>query len=468
MAKTEMEELKDQKLLNYLLIGFLGVLFLATGFFTPTYPIAPLLFLIVAILILFISKLEFGLYLMIFFLPVINWNFYFGSLEVPFIDLLGLAVFIAFFLKTFYRLFLDRKKFSLRLPLLIPFFLFFTSVTISNVLSEYIGGNIWYSIRWILFFYLVYLTLPVNIIKNEKILRNSLICFMLSGLTVAVMGVLSIFQQDWQYAFIRTLPIKIFGIYPIGDNHNLVAEVLIVSLFFTQALKYWSNSVKLNRLLNILMIFQALVLLATFSRAAWLALAIQVILFLFFINKKTREQLLVVLLFCLIILSPLSVYMYKVQSDFSIGGSSTETRILMSQIAWDKFKEKPLFGFGSGQFENFTANDLRFIAKYGGPLDSHGVWQKVLAENGLFGIFTFALLFLSIITLFYRTLRKYQEQTKLLLPIFLGGIGMFVVQFFNTSYYKGKLWLPLALGLVAINIVRKKTRESKQKKNLSA
>jgi O-antigen ligase len=463
MVTTKDIEANQTRAASWLVLAFLAVLFLSACLAAPSYPLLMIVFFVAAIFILLATKLEYGIYLMAFFLPTINWNFTFHSFVIPFIDLLGLTVFTAFLLRTIYRRLFDRGRFSLRIPLFIPFILFFISVTISNVLSDYISGNIWYSVRWILFFYLVYVALPVNIINSEKILKNTLISFVLSGLAVAVMGVISLFQQDWQYALVRTLPIQIFGIYPLGDNHNLVAEVLIVSLFFTQALKYWSHSIRMNRFLNVLMIFQTLILLGTFSRAAWIALALGVILFLVFADRPARGQLLVIMVFCLILLSPLSLYMYKLQSDFSIGGTSTESRLLMTEIAWHYFTIKPVFGWGTGQFENMMANDVRFIALYGAPLDSHGIWQKVLAENGLFGLVTFAGIFCSIIILFYRSLKKYAAESKLLLPIFLGGVCMFVVQFFNTSYYKGKLWLPIALGLAAINVVRKKFREAKKK-----
>ncbi|MDD4902450.1 MAG: O-antigen ligase family protein [Patescibacteria group bacterium] len=463
MAEKIKIQPNENRVASWLVLAFLALLFIAACLAAPSYPWLLIVFFAAAIFLLLATKIEYGVYLMIFFLPAINWNFTFHSLVIPFVDLLGLTVFTAFVLRTVYRRLFDRARFSLRIPLFIPFILFFASITISNFLSEYISGNIWYSIRWILFFYLVYVTLPVNVINNERILKNSLISFMLSGLTVAMMGVVSLFQQDWQYTLVRTLPIQIFGIYPLGDNHNLVGEVLIVSLFFTQALKYWSRSITATRLLNILMIFQTLVLLGTFSRAAWVALGVGVILFLIFAQRAARGQLLVIMAFCLILLSPFSLYMYKLQSNFSIGGTSNESRLLMTEIAWNNFTLKPLFGWGTGQFENMMANDVRFIANYGAPLDSHGVWQKVLAENGVFGVVTFAGIFLSIVIIFFRSLRKYRAETALLLPIFLGGLCMFLIQFFNTSYYKGKLWLPVALGLCAINIVRKKFREAKKK-----
>jgi O-antigen ligase len=150
--------------------------------------------------------------------------------------------------------------------------------------------------------------------------------------------------------------------------------------------------------------------------------------------------------------------MYRLQSDFSIGGSSTQSRLVMSEVAWKRFLDKPFFGNGSGQFMNLISDDIRYIAKYGEPLDSHGVWQKVLAENGIFGVLTFGILFFSIMILFYRVLKKNLHEEKILLPIFLGGVGIFVIEFFNTSYYNGKLWLPIAFGLAAINIIKAKNK----------
>lgn len=403
------------------------------------------------------TKIEYGLYLMIFFLPVIYWDAYFYQLEIPFIDYISLAVLLAFTIKTLGNLLFKRDKFKLRMPLLIPFLLFFASVLTSDFLSAYISSNIWYTMRWILFFYLAYVVLPVNLIKNEKILKNSLLYFFTSSLFISLMGIISLFQQDWQHQFIRVLPISIFGVFPLGDNHNLIAEVFIVSICFTQALKYWYKSLFADRILNIITVVQTFLLLATFSRAAWIALGVEALLYFFFTNKNKKKFLVAVILGAIIV-SPLAFYMYRLQSDFSIGGSSTQSRLVMSEVAWKRFLDKPFFGNGSGQFMNLISDDIRYIAKYGEPLDSHGVWQKVLAENGIFGVLTFGILFFSIMILFYRVLKKNRHEEKILLPIFLGGVGIFVIEFFNTSYYNGKLWLPIAFGLAAINIIKAKNK----------
>ena len=59
------------------------------------------------------------------------------------------------------------------------------------------------------------------------------------GLAVALMGVVSLYFQDWYNSFFRIQPMALFGIYPIGDNHNLIAEFLVIITFFVLSLKFW-------------------------------------------------------------------------------------------------------------------------------------------------------------------------------------------------------------------------------------
>ena len=99
------------------------------------------------------------------------------------------------------------------------------------------------------------------------------------------------------------------------------------------------------------------------------------------------------------------------------------------------------------------ADNTRFIAKYGAPLDSHGFGQKLLAENGLVGTVFFLIFIFLIFRKLYRGIFQYIEHDKLLLPLSLAAAGGFFYQVFNTSYYKGRIWLPIALALVALEII---------------
>lgn len=437
-----------------LILAVFFVLFILIFAIFSFYPIETAL-TIVAWLVLagLIYKPEIGLYLMVFFLPVINWNFYYGRLEIPFIDLLSLVVLMAFILKQAYLFIFDRKNFKLKFPLFIVFILFFATAIISSFGSNIVNDSLWYNIRWILFFYLAYIVLPFNIISNKKILKNVLLGFSLAGLAVVLMGTASLYFQDWQNDFVRIKPLAIAGIFPLGDNQNLLAEVIIVSLFFSLALKYWFKAETAGKIINLIIIFSGLVLIGTFSRAAWLVLIFQTSVYLIY-KKSLFKKIFLPGLLIILMLLPVFYYMFELQGQYRIGVSSTENRLMLTQISWQAFLDKPWFGRGSGNFVNLVADNTRFTAKYGAPLDSHGVLQKILAENGLFGILAFTLLAFNIIYIFWQALKNYKAEINLLLPLVCGSLGVFMFEFFNTSYYKGKLWLPIAVTLAAVNLAK--------------
>jgi O-antigen ligase len=101
------------------------------------------------------------------------------------------------------------------------------------------------------------------------------------------------------------------------------------------------------------------------------------------------------------------------------------------------------------------------VDKYGDPLDSHGFGQKVLAENGILGTISFLLFVVVIFSRIYSGVVNNREDHKLLLPLFISSFGIFFYQIFNTSYYKGRVWLPITIALVAVNLISNKNKKIK-------
>lgn len=422
------------------------------------------------LLIIFCIKPEIGLYLTIFALPVIDWNIYLKSLIIPASDLFGVLLLTAFICRfIFFKLFpanrIKETVTKLRLPFIRSFSLFFLVVILSSLFSEKPGEAVWYSVRWILFFYTAFIVVPVNIITDKKILKRSLLVLVLSASTIALMGAYSLLLQDWQNTFVRVQPVEIFNRFPVGQNQNLIAEFLIIAVFFAVALKFLSKKTITHKVLNLTSLFLIFISVLTFSRAAWIALFIQILLYIWYQPRVSRQQYIIFLFIGFILLAPLGVYMYRIQNEFRIGVSSTRNRVALTQIAWEGFKEKPLLGHGSGSFINLVDNNIRFRAQYGDPLDSHGVWQKVLAENGLLGIITFIGFIASILSLFWKNIVQLYKKgnNNVLLPIILGALGGLFFQFFNTSYYKGKIWLPLAIAIATCYLINQKDYDTVEK-----
>lgn len=441
-----------------ILIIFFAILaiiaFLAIGAVSPAGGVFVLACL--ALLILFIIFPQFGLYLTVLALPLINWNFYIKGLIVPAVDVIAALALVAFLIKTAYsRLFGTHEQ--TKWPFFKFFIAFFAVALLSAFFSDDVWSSIWYAVRWILFFYLAYIVVPFNSIANGKILRRTIIYLLVSVSAVGLMGVASLFFQDWQNTFVRISPITLFGVYVIGDNQNLIAEYLVVAVFGAWALAYWRPVfASRNKWLTVLTVILALIAIATFSRAAWIALAFQGFIYFLAQARKIRSVHIMPVIFALIILIPLGVYMTKIQNEYSIGISSTENRWLMTQIAARAWANNPFFGNGSGTFIALIENNIRFRAQYGEALDSHGLWQKVMAENGTFGVITLAAFIFAIFYYLWRALEQVRNtgEFRLLLALTVAAAGGLLFQFFNTSYYKGKVWLPIAIALAAAHLIK--------------
>lgn len=458
-----MEKDIDYKKNKYFAILFLLIPFSALIFFNfDNYQIYLVLFLLIFFIFLFFLFPLLGLYLISLFLPITGFSFGFRSFEAPLIDLLSLIVLTSFFIRNIYLYFYYKSKDKIIFPLGWEFLLFFIVTLISGFLSYDIPNAVWYSFRWILFFYLSFVVLPFNIIKNTKVLKNSLILVVLGGLAVALMGFISLFSQDWSNSFFRVKTLFVFGEWVFGENYNLLAEFLTSVTFIIISLKYWIKNYRLNRILDILVGFFILVIFLTFGRTAWITISLQLILYFIierFIIKKKKFRLKETILSISLVLFLISPFFIKMLTLQRANISSTENRILLTEISWLAFLEKPIFGHGSGSFTSLVGNDIRFVAKYGDPLDSHGFAQKILTENGILGLAFFLLFIFFIFRRIIIGLLKNKEDYKLLLPLFVGSFGAIFYQVFNTSYYKGRVWLPIALALIATEIISKNKKE---------
>lgn len=441
-----MFEGKKNLLIPVVLLGIVAIMpFFVFDFMSTPVLFAPYVFLLFAMVFI---KIEIGIYLMAFFLPVIAFDFSLGSLLIPFIDLVSLMVLIVFFLK----LTLERKLHNINFPHAVPFIGFFLVALVSAYFSPNVFDSIWYAFRWILFFYLAYVVLPFNVINNKKILKNTLISFSLSVLFLTGMGVQSILSQDWLNTLARVKPVLFFGYYPIGDNQNLMVETLLPGIFILLSLKYFTKNKENKKILEALALFVVIILLLTFSRGAWLVLLLSSILGAIVFYQKNILKFLIPFFVVLLFIFPLLFYMVSLQTEYSIGIGSNQSRLLLTEIAVKEFKANPLIGKGTGEYLNSVSSNIRFRAKHGDPVDSHGFIQKIMLENGALGLLTFTFFVLAIYSTLLKTIKQ-RNYISLYLPILIAATSVFAFELFNTSYYKGKLWFLIALALATAKLI---------------
>ena len=419
----------------------------------------------IAILVIFLAKPKFGIYLMAFLLPVIGFELSFLSFSFPLIDFTALALLVAFLLRLAWFSLFDRdKQIKIKFPLFLPFVLFLLVSLVSALLATDIPYSVWYFVRWPLFLYLAYIFVPYNLIDDQKTLKQTIITATASSLLVLIFGFLSLYGQDWRDSFFRIRSLSIAGVFPFGENHNLIAEFLNVGTFFILSLRLLAKDNRVKRFLDIIFALSVLGIIMTFSRSGWLVLflqaAIYAIIFLKDRGLKKRDFVIPALLL-IVVLSPLFLKMNKLQENNT---SSTENRWLLTQISIEAAKEKPILGYGSGYFIRLVDNNLRFRVKYGEAIDSHGVLQKVVAENGLLGLLAWLFILAYLLKTFITAIYKHSARSPWLTPLILGAGGGLFFQFLNTSYYKGKVWLPIILTLLAIELLDKNYKNEKDRK----
>lgn len=411
------------------------------------------LFVIIAVLALFglfVAQPKYGLYLTAASLPLIGWDFSFYSLVIPAGDLVALLSLLAFLTRLALDALFSSVKINLRWPLFFPFFLFFIASLLSIAFSRDPGTSLYYFFRWPFFLYFAYIFAPANIIKTPKVLKTTVIIVFLSAMVVLLTGYASLYGQNWQDNFFRLKSLNIGGIFPFGENHNLIAEYLNIGAFFVLIFREFIKSPRGKRVTDIIFALTAIGIIMTFSRAGWITLFLQSLIYFFYRtqgNKKERFAMIIFSIAALVFISPLLWKMSVLQENNT---SSTENRVLLTEISFQAFKERPLIGYGNGEFVNLVGENIRFKAKYGAPLDSHGMLQKLLAENGLIGLGAWLFLLFYLARTAFLALRKYYPQLKWILPFCLAAGGGLFFQFFNTSYFKGRVWLPIVLFLIAI------------------
>lgn len=399
------------------------------------------------------AKPKIGIYLIAASLPIIGSNFSFSGFVIPVADFIALLSFAGFITNFIYlKLFEPNRETKLTWPIFFPFLIFFIANLISVLLADNPARSLYYFLRWPFFLYFAYIFAPVNIIKDPKTLKKTIVIVFLSTMMVLVSGYLSLYGQDWQNSFFRINSLSILGGYPFGDNHNLIAEYLNIGVFLVLIIKEFLKNKRYQQIADVIFILTAIGIILTFSRTGWITLIIQLAIYLYYqirYDRKKKMGAVMLILFSAVIISPLLWKMSVLQDNNT---SSTENRVLLTEISINAFKEKPIFGQGGGEFVNLVDNNIRFKAKYGDPIDSHGVLQKVLAENGLFGLAAWLFIMAYLIKFSLFAIKKYYPRVKWVLPFALAVLGGIFFQFFNTSYYKGKVWFPLILFIIAIKL----------------
>lgn len=400
----------------------------------------------------FALKPEWGVFALIITFPLLGLRLQFGApdgltalfldgINLPLGDVIGMLVLTAWVV----RWVLQWDKRPVRAPLMVAFALFLLTgaLSLANHPEPFLGLK--YLLRPIAFAYLIFFFLPINTLWSRASVLRALRVLFWWGTLIAGASVAIAFLKILGGSFARVAPPIIGTFAPLGYNWNLLAEFLVPIVPIGIFLERHARTKLEQRLiaLSTLLIFGAAIL--TFARSAWIALAFSAIVLASHFRSRFASFSVTALL-VIAVIAPAFIGLI-VFSGSHAAESSLAARTALTGIAGQAFRDEPLIGRGVGIFEDMVSSTKYFVIEYGDPLDAHGIIQKVAAEQGMFGLLALALLVAALLLPLAYALRHTRGDEQFAARCALAVmVGALVYQLFNTSYYAGKLWLPLGIS----------------------
>lgn len=419
-------------------------------------------------------------YLMLFTAPLLSWivslstgqleigdRAFGGAIDVSVGELIAACVVIAWAL----RLLLlwggrNDRHWKPWLPLAIPYLV----LVGAHLLSVFSGAHpdVWivikYSLRPILLAYILYVAVPVNYIRSKRRLMGALFVLVLVGTIFAFDGLRSLitFQPGDYPSFHVAEPMPILGVSPIGENHNVLAELMLFTAPIAFALAEWVENKKQRRYIQYAGVLMAVIALCTFARSAWIVFAIQMVILCCTVWKRWIKENKSLARYLIVLAVPLMAYFGFFIISSSEVQSSTDARAMLTGIALQLFQGNPVLGVGAGTFVDHVARTWVFTFDYGAAMDSHGIIQKLLAETGVVGFLAFVALCIFLLVYLWQTaqaLKHRQLEYHLFIFLAVAVIGAFLYQLFNTTYWTAKLWLPVGIMFAGSRVLLERARQ---------
>ncbi len=384
-----------------------------------------------------------------------------GSIDVPMSDLIALIALAAW---AFRLLFIWHKRKQNDWKPWLPLGVSFGLLVAAHLLSSFSFSEpnpffvIKYSLRPVLFSYMAWVLLPVNFLRSRRRFITTLGVLITSGMIFALDGLRSLFVLGGPLH--RARPLPIFGVSPIGTNHNVLAEWLVFVAPIALCVAELVEDARAKKVLYGIAGFITLIALLTFARSAWITLILQAGCLLYFNYRRELRTHLRSLIVGAFLLSPLAIYMVLFSSRTEIQGS-TDARAMLTGIAWNLFTNSPLIGAGAGTFVERVGSTWIFAYEFGAPLDSHGMIQKVLAETGAIGFVALCFVLLVLARFVWRVWYAFKIDSierRAYACLIVATVGAFSYQLFNTTYWSAKLWLPVGILLAGGRILLSRER----------
>lgn len=442
--REEMFEKKSTRKRGSAWMIFLGMLCgLLTFFVDPLYiPIGAGIF--VSVLLIF-SAPEIGLLMTLLALP------FFSYLPYPTISL-SLVVLVTF-VSYLFKLIRGKRVFRFELYDFM-ILLFGVAVYFGGAISA--GGTPSYQSALMSCALMLGYFLVVNLIRTKVWLHRCLGALVSSATIVAILGV---FQYFFGTLDVATLDLVHFSdikgrVTVVFGNANMVgfylAMILPISLYFLFRAKGLGQ--RLVRLFSVFMMLACIVF--TWSRGAWLATLVSLLIFFFIHTRKTIRYLLVVLcsLPILVFWLPDTV-VRRFAGIGTVADSSTVYRLYTWQGTWDAITDFFFSGVGYGTEAYTEVYPAYAYAGMETAEHSHSLFLQIWFSIGIAALVVFLFVVLLFLQRSLETLKVSTDETlrAMSAAVLCAVVAILIMGLFDYVWFQYRIFYLfwIALGLSA-------------------
>ncbi|MGI5858146.1 MAG: O-antigen ligase family protein [Tepidanaerobacteraceae bacterium] len=288
---------------------------------------------------------------------------------------------------TFISVLLDYNRLNNALPAaIVPALLFMASAGLAAVFSVMRAESIKTLPLYAAYFMIFYCASVL--FRDKKTVKSVLLFLIISVFILSMIGI-------YQYFFVKVptaeawvdekqFPELATRVYATLENPNVLGEYLGLAIPLLLALFWSSGKFRQKWLLAVVLGVLTLCLILTFSRGAWVGLAVSV--FAFALLKEPR---LLVLIVVLAILAPMflpSVVTNRIASIGSLEDSSNAYRVTIWIAALRMTKDYWLNGVGLGLVA-FSRVYRDYMIAGASAVHAHNLYLQVGLEMGIIGLF---------------------------------------------------------------------------------
>jgi len=386
------------------------------------------------------SHYEFGVYLLLFLMPIIPTMFSVA---------LTLITFISFFINS-----IVKSNFKIRIDAFGLFVILFAILLFIYSATSYASES---SLK----IFLIYVTFLCSMFiviacgTEKKRMKFMIFSFVSSGLLVSLYGIYQhFFGNNIGHAWVDE---EMFSditvrVYSTLENPNVLGEYLLLLIPICGAMVYNSKRLIMKFYYLSVLGCACICMLFTQSRGCWLGLILTAIVFAFLVDKKLVALGIIAIMFAPMIL-PDSI-IQRFSSIGNLSDSSTSYRVNIWLGTLRMVKDYWWMGIGVGT-DAFNSVYPFYNYNAAVALHSHNLYLQILVETGVCGLISFVL---SMIVSFKKILVGYifgrKNVYSLICAACLAGLAGFLLQgMFDHSWYNlrvfGIFWIVIGIGIAS-------------------